>query len=728
MTERDPERTKEKVIDLRSAPGAVYLNPMEGELKGKSGLPLQPTLVTVVVLLIVAGAGGVGLLAYQSSRVVVDDLWQRLSGELASRTTQRTLRYLEPAVPAIHATQELAKQGRIDMSDEMSVLRHLRAMLIANPQFTWMSHASEDGTYLAVHRTPEGPLKATVRTQLPEAERGDAPTILRSFAVSDSGEIRQVDQKRGDYDPRRREWYGPGRASEGGRWVEPFIFVTVGAPGFMYVARDYREGTIRGVWAVEYEVSTLSDFLETLHIGEHGRAYVVSNDGLVVGHPGGVTTSRDGDELEIIRAERHPDSMLRDAWIELQRLGGGARSFEIGENLVMAEPFPQDTGIDWLVLVVVPASDFFGPIERQAWHNGLIAAVAALAAILLGVFFTNRVSRDLLAIAKEMGRVGRFELAEGSLDEMRSSVREINAMCEATMSMKNSLRSFGKYVPKELVSDLIRSGQEAALGGRKTQITTLFADVAGFTSTAEEMDPDDLVPLLGDFMESMSEAVREHGGTVDKYIGDAIMAFWGAPRPDAKHALNACRCAVEMQRRLVTLQARWEEQGLPQFSARIGINSGPTVVGNFGSPARMNYTVISDAVNLASRLESLNKVYGTMILVGEDTARDLDDSLLIRPLDWVTVKGKQQAILIHHLIDDAEHAGEQLRAAVELYREALELYRDRRFEEAAAKFDEANEEFGGQDQPSRVLAARARDFVENPPPDDWTGNYVAPEK
>lgn len=701
---------------------------MEGELKGKTGLPLQPTLVTVVVLLIVAGAGGVGLLAYRSSRVVVDDLWQRLSGELASRTTQRTLRYLEPAVPAIHATQELAKRGRIDMDDEMSILRHLRAMLIANPQFTWMSHASEDGTYLAVHRTPEGPLKATIRTQLPEAERGDAPTIMQTFSVSDTGEISQIDQKRGDYDPRRREWYGPGRASDRGRWVEPFIFVTVDAPGFMYVARDYREGTIRGVWAVEYEVSTLSDFLETLRIGERGRAYVVSNDGLVVGHPGGETTARDGDELEIIRAERHPDAMLRDAWIELQRLGGGARTFEIGDNLVMAEPFSDDSGIDWLVLVVVPSDDFFGPIERQAWQNGLIAALAALAAILLGVFFTNRVSRDLLAIAKEMGRVGRFELAEGSLDEMRSSVREINAMCEATRSMKNSLRSFGKYVPKELVSDLIRSGEEASLGGRKTQITTLFADVAGFTATAEEMDPDDLVPLLGDFMESMSEAVRERSGTVDKYIGDAVMAFWGAPRPDARHALNACRCAVDMQHRLETLQVRWKEQGLPLFSARIGINSGPTVVGNFGSPTRMNYTVISDAVNLASRLESLNKVYGTMILIGEDTARDLDDSLLVRPLDWVTVKGKQQAVLIHQLVGYTEEIDETKREAIELYRRALELYRERDFAGAAEKFDEARERFGGEDQPCEVMASRARDYASNPPPEDWTGNYIAPEK
>lgn len=704
---------------------------MKAKAAKRRGLPLQPTLVSVVVLLIVAGSGLVGVAAYLSSRQVVDELWQGLSGEIAVSTTQRTLRYLEPARPAIKSSQQMATGGgiQIDITDPWETLHHLRAMVAANPQFTWMSYSHEDGTYLAVHRNEEGVLRATWRRQetAPEGEE-DAPTILEEFEVVDGGGFRLLTKRRGAYDPRQRPWYQKGRASAEGEWVEPFLFATVNAPGFMYVAQDKRNGHVHGVWAVEYEVSYLSEFLSTLSIGETGRAYVVTSDGLVVGHPQGQTTIGEGDDLEIARAEDHPDSMLRDAWTELQRIGVGSQSFEVGPNLVMAEPFPQESGIDWLVLVVVPSEEFFGPIEEQAWVGAGIAAAAAIFAIILGVLFSSRVSRDLSEIAEEMGRVGRFELIERKLKSQHSYVREINAMSEATDSMKSSLRSFGRYVPRELVGDLIRSGQEAVLGGRKAELTTLFTDVAGFTTTAEQMDPDELVLLLGDYLESMSRTIREHGGTVDKYIGDAIMAFWGAPRETDRHALSACHCAVTMQRRLKALQKKWKNEGKPIFVARIGINSGPTVVGNFGSPERMNYTVIGDAVNLASRLESLNKAYETSTLIGEETADQLDDSIVVRPVDWVAVKGKHKAVLIHELVGLADDVSETTKEAIDLYREALELYRSRDFEGATDGFEKAREAFVGEDAPSRIMAERARAYAEDPPPEDWSGTFVATEK
>lgn len=702
---------------------------MKAPATKKRGLPLQPTLVSVVVLLIVAGSGWVGAAAYLSSRQVVDELWQRLSGEIAVSTTQRTLRYLEPARPAIRSSQQLTLAGgdQLDLADTWETLHHLRAMVAANPQFTWMSHSSDDGTYLAVYRNEEGALRATWRRQdiAPDVPE---PTILEDFEVTDDGSFRPLSKKRGAYDPRQRPWYQKGRTSAEGEWVEPFLFATVNAPGFMYAAQDVRDGRVQGVWAVEYEVSYLSEFLSTLSIGETGRAYVVTSDGLVVGHPEGQTTTGEGDALAIASATDHPDAMLREAWIELQRRGVRSQSFEVGPNLVMAEPFPPGSGIDWIVLVVVPAEDFFGPVEDQAWVGVGIAVGAAIFAIILGVLFSSRVSRDLGEIAEEMGRVGRFELIDRKLASHRSYVREINAMSEATDSMKSSLRSFGKYVPRELVGDLIRSGQEAALGGRKTELTTLFTDIAGFTTTAEQMDPDELVLLLGDYMDSMSRAIREHGGTVDKYIGDAIMAFWGAPREMENHALSACRCAVTMQRRLKALQKKWKKEGKPIFEARIGINSGPTVVGNFGSPERMNYTVIGDAVNLASRLESLNKAYETSALIGEDTADQLDDSLVVRPVDWVAVKGKHNAVLIHEIVGLADDVSETTTKAIDFYREALDLYRARDFEAAAERFDKASTAFGVDDSPSRIMAERARGYAKNPPPEDWSGTFVAIEK
>jgi adenylate cyclase len=226
----------------------------------------------------------------------------------------------------------------------------------------------------------------------------------------------------------------------------------------------------------------------------------------------------------------------------------------------------------------------------------------------------------------------------------------------------------------------------------------------------------------------MSDTVREHQGTVDKYIGDAIMAFWGAPRPLQDHAHFACRCALAMRDRLKTMQAEWAKQGRPSVAARIGINTGEAVVGNIGSPERMNYTAMGDAVNLASRLEGLNKSYGTGIVIGESTAALVRDVMVLRPLDFVAVKGKAQAVLVHELLGEQGQVDETERRAAEMHREALEMYRARNFSAAGTRFVEVSVALGRADAASRKLAERCREFIDQPPPPEWNGSYAMLEK
>jgi adenylate cyclase len=333
----------------------------------------------------------------------------------------------------------------------------------------------------------------------------------------------------------------------------------------------------------------------------------------------------------------------------------------------------------------------------------------------------------MIDISDEMDRIGRFELSDRKLAK-RSLIFEVNAMSDATDRMKSSLRSFGRYVPRELVQDLLQSGNEAVLGGEKRVVTTLFSDIAGFTSLSETMEASALVAELGEYFGRMSDTVREHHGTVDKYIGDAIMAFWGAPRALDEHALWACRCALTMRDRLNAMQAEWARQGRPAIAARIGINTGEAVVGNIGSPERMNYTAMGDAVNLASRLEGLNKSYGTGILLGQSTAALVAEQMVLRPLDFVAVKGKAQAVLVFELLGENGQVGEAQRRAAELYRAALQLYRARNFSAAETQFLEVFAALGRADAASQKLAERCKEFMHEPPPDDWSGEYVMLEK
>ena len=693
------------------------------------GLPLRPTLVTVVVGLILLTAGTVGYSAYRSSRRVLSDLWHAFSAEIAANATQRTLRFLEPAVPAVALEQQLAHDGVLDpLGKRMAALEYFDDVLQANPSFTWVSYGGADGTYLAVHRTAAGGLQATLRE--PTVADGKNVTRWRDFLRGAKGGWEPWrDDTKERYDPRVRPWYFAATQNKGGAWVEPFLFASNQQPGFIYAAPDYApDGVQRGVWAIEFEVTYVSQFLASMRVGENGRVYVVSKTGLVVGHPTGDVVETVNGVKEIARAEHHPDPMLAGAWKAMAGRPPGIHGFSFGPYLAMVADFPPESGIDWLVIGVVPKSDFFAEAERQLWLSVAVGALGALIASLLGALLLRRVSDAMRDISDEMDRIGRFQLTERKLSDAPSLIFEVNAMSEATDRMKSSLRSFGRYVPRELVQDLLQSGRDAVLGGEKLFITTLFSDIAGFTTLSESMEPSVLVSLLGEYFGRMSDTVREHEGTVDKYIGDAIMAFWGAPRPLQDHALHACRCALAMRDRLRSMQADWAKAGKPSISARIGINTGDAVVGNIGSVERMNYTAMGDAVNLASRLEGLNKSYGTGILVGESTAALVKDQFVLRPVDFVAVKGKAKAVLVHELLGERGHVAEpQLRAA-EMHREALDLYRKRNFSEAGMRFFEVFVALGKSDPASRKLAERCKEFIDDPPPDDWSGEYVMLEK
>src|SRR5262249_43477663 len=221
-------------------------------------------------------------------------------------------------------------------------------------------------------------------------------------------------------------------------------------------------------------------------------------------------------------------------------------------------------------------------------------------------------------------------------------------------------------------------------------------------------------------LQAQSEQVLATGGTVDKYIGDAVMAFWGAPEPHPGHALAACTAALRGQQALRRLREKWAAEGKPPFRARIGIHTGEAVVGNIGSAARMNYTVIGDAVNLASRLEGLNKFYGTEILLSEDTFREAQGGVVARPLDWVSVKGKSKAVLVYELLGLKGEADPSSAEVVRVYAEALEHYRGQDWAGAVELFQRVLG-LRPDDAPPREMLGRCRDYQAAPPGQGWDG-------
>jgi len=282
---------------------------------------------------------------------------------------------------------------------------------------------------------------------------------------------------------------------------------------------------------------------------------------------------------------------------------------------------------------------------------------------------------------------------------------------------------FSQYVNTTVVDELIADPDKMRLGGERKILSIFFSDIAGFSTFSETKKPEELVLFLNEYLSEMTRIVFENKGTLDKYIGDAVMAFWGAPLPIEDHAYQTCKSALLMQKRLSELRTKWRAEGQTEIQVRMGINTGEVVVGNMGGSERFDYTVMGDTVNLASRLEGANKEYGTFAMISEMTYEIVKNDFITRELDALIVKGKTRPVKVYELIafkDDP--VNQNILDGLEVFNKGLEFYKSFQFKEAADKFAEAKN-INTSDHPSFVYLKRAMLYIENPPPKDWDGVF-----
>jgi adenylate cyclase len=286
--------------------------------------------------------------------------------------------------------------------------------------------------------------------------------------------------------------------------------------------------------------------------------------------------------------------------------------------------------------------------------------------------------------------------------------------------------AFGLYLSPHLARLVSERPEMLALGGDKRELTVLFSDIRGFTTMSEQLEPEALVELLNEYFGKMTDVIFSYDGTLDKYIGDAIMAVWGAPVPQPDHAARACRTALGMVAGLTALVEDWRGRGLPELDIGIGINTGPMVVGNMGSARRLSYTVIGDNVNLGSRLEGLNKLYGSHIIASEATVQAARDALVARELDLVRVKGKRLPVRIFEILAGTDER-QRWAPLVEGFEAGLRAYRRQRWDDAMVAFAAVLEKYP-QDGPTQLYLERCRDMLAAPPEAGWDGVTVMETK
>lgn len=288
-------------------------------------------------------------------------------------------------------------------------------------------------------------------------------------------------------------------------------------------------------------------------------------------------------------------------------------------------------------------------------------------------------------------------------------------------------KAFSLYVSKDVVAEIKKHPEMLNLGGEKRFMTAFFSDIQGFTSISETLNPEELVTLLNEYFAAMTKILFKYKGTLDKFEGDAIMAFWNAPALQPDHAERACVTALKMQQHLEILRIKWKKEGKPDIHVRMGINTGEMVAGNVGSQERLDYTIMGDAVNLSSRLEGANKHYGTYLMVSETTYAETRDGFEFRELDLLKVKGKHKAVRVYELLAKKGQLPEKMRQILPHYKAGIEAYYQQKWDYALTHFNKVLE-LAPTDGPAHLYVARCQVFKVKPPGDDWDGSYSLKEK
>ncbi len=665
-----------------------------------------PISLAVVVATLIAATGG--WIAWWNYRSGVDNvrslaaaLFDQISREAAGETTS----FLMRAPPAGETLARLEDAS----TPEDKASRYL-AVLVANPSFTWVSHGASDGTFVGVVRHAGGALGVNI-SRIGE----DGRTTRVEYTVTPDGARGEpTTSEDTKYDPRQRPFYKLAEAAKAPVWTPPYVFEGQNVPGISYAHPLVRDGALTGVFTIDFDLARLSELTRQLQFSPNGRVVVVSDEDVVLAHPKAAVVRG----TELVRLGTLDDPAVK----ALRAAGPGAHEFSLDGEMYLARTYAIDMpgGPAWKVLAYAPEADFTAGLRGRVVTSLLISLVAVVLAVGIAWVLARRVSRPLIDLSKEMEEVGQLHLDENH--DHSSAFKEIDMMNMALVKMKGGLRSFARYVPRDLVRTLVQSGLDAELTGELRTLTIFFSDLEGFTSLSETKAPDELVKFLGKYFDDISNIISMENGTIDKYLGDGIMAFWGAPSKVEDHAQRACIASLECQRRVAELS----KQGV-NLATRIGLATGVVLVGNVGSYQRMNYTVMGDVANLASRIEGLNKQYGTSLMISEPTYDLAKDVVIARPIDVVAVKGKKQGVPVFELLALRSDNDTTAETVAELSRLALDAYLDRRFADAAAQWTEVLVLRPG-DHAATVMRDRALAFVAKPPPAEWTGVWVATSK
>ncbi len=700
-------------------------------LRARSLVPLHVNIATIISVLLLVVVGGVVFydqlqgrkLALAEAKSAFQSVGETLRGEF------QALR--EPIETAVEATAAAVNLISDDDLLTLSTVRRFANRLSETDGLYALYYGNERGDFILVFNLAVAAPGSKAAYLSWIIRRPDTSTFRQSvvFLNNDLEVVSSATNYHNGYDPRLRPWYHAAQHSEQAIQTAPYIYFETNDIGIT-IAKKTKRG--RGVVGGDLTLQTLSKVLQVKRLTKNSVAVIFDSGGhiLSAGEIRHVLKIRRQEDRPIV-AQQTLASAAHPAFNALSRLRASGISEGVHE-LTTADsswiswlsPIPLGQGRTALLSVMSPADEVFATVNHRLKISITIAVAGIVVGLLLAWGIAKAISRPIGLLTDEAYQLRSFDLNER--EPIRSRILEVHRLSEAVATLKRSLRDFSRYVPAQLVKRLVSGDMTADIGGERTELTFLFTDIANFTSISENREPMELMQDVSDYLARVSTVLIEGGATIDKYIGDAVMAMWNVPVAQRNHVEQACAAVLAAAKAVEDFNAHYVAKGKPPFETRFGLHVGEAVVGNVGSAERMNYTALGASVNLSARLEGLNKHLGTTILVSDAVQRRVSDKFLFRQVDIVRPKGAAKPVRVFELMANAP-ASEEQSAYLKSWQTALNRFQDRDWQEAATHLEQHARAFP-TDKAADVLLQRAQVYAKTPPPGDWDGVFDVGEK
>jgi len=622
----------------------------------------QLSIVTLFTALVLAVGLGLIFLSFDRASAIMTSAARQFVDQVSDHVGDKVKGEFDPVLNELNILARLPAIESESIKEDPPLYALLAAVLRQLPQLLNLYAGYGDGNYLemdaltqlppdrvaAMGAPPGAELRLTLMETRPDGRvRTDIffDDTLRELARKESATT---------YDPRARPWYADAALAGAPSVTAPYLFTGALSDVVGYTARVAFDAARSGVVAGDILMAETDRFLGQQKLGRTGFAMLFNSVGTVVAHPRlgeliKASTPAGSTTLSLPKMEAVGIPGLTEAVQAWRDSGEAAQFFESGDRTYVASFRPLGAsiaqGLD--LAVVAPLDEFFEEIVRARMQLMLAALVVVMAAVPVALYLGRQLSRSVRELVLETERIQRFEFTKQG--RITSIIREIDDLGASVATMKTVVRAFANFVPKTLVQRVVETGATIDLGGTHREITILFTDIENFTGITEGQDAERVMNFTSRYLAVLSEAIMKNHGTVDKLVGDAVMALCNAPSDDADHVANACEAIFACRIANRSLDPEFAEAGWPTYRTRYGLHVGDAIVGNVGSSDRMNYTALGQTVNLAARLESLNKQYHTEVLVSEAVRDRVGDRFVFRIVDEVQPKGFAKPVPVFEL-------------------------------------------------------------------------------